>query len=141
MEVAKRALPLSAPSALGDDEAVALHREIVQHFAGIGVVNHGTDRSRNFDRISVAALAVAALAVAAALGLMFRIEAEMQQRVVVRTGHHHHIAAAAAVAAARTAARDELLAAERKTAVAAVAGFHADFYFVDKQLDLQVSAP
>ena len=36
------------------------------------------------------------------------------------------VAAAAAVAAAGSAARNELLAPERKTAVAAVAGFHRD---------------
>src|SRR5580692_6713838 len=42
----------------------------------------------------------------------------------------------AAVTAAGAAARDILLAAERKTAIPAVAGFDQDFYFVDEQLGL-----
>src|ERR1700694_2115238 len=46
---------------------------------------------------------------------------------------HNDIAAVAAVAAARAAARYELLTPERKTAVAAVTGFHTNLNFVDEQ--------
>ena len=56
----------------------------------------------------------------------------MQQRVVVLAGDQDDVAAAAAVAAARSAARDKLLAPERQTAVAAVAGFDRNDDFVDK---------
>src|SRR5271170_4901060 len=49
-------------------------------------------------------------------------------------GDQSHVAAAPAVPAARSAPGDELLPPERKTAVAAVAGFHEDFYFIDEQL-------
>ena len=86
----------------------------------------------DLDRIALAARAVAAFAVPAALGLVFGIEAEMEQRVVVLARDHDDVAAAAAVAAARAAARDELLPPEREAAVAAVAGFHGNSDFVDK---------
>ena len=46
MEVAKRALPRPPRPPLRDDEAIAGVGEIVQQFAGFGVVDHGADRSR-----------------------------------------------------------------------------------------------
>ena len=49
-------------------------------------------------------------------------------------GDQNHVAAATAVAAAGTAARDKFLAPERKAAIAAVAGFHLDSYFIDKHI-------
>jgi hypothetical protein len=79
---------------------------------------------------------IAALAVASALRFVFGIEAEVKKRVVVLAGGHDDVAAAPAVAAARTAARDEFLAPERKTPVAAVAGFDQNPDFVYKQLGL-----
>ena len=48
-------------------------------------------------------------------------------------GDHGHVAAMPAVAAAGTTARDEFLAAEGHAAVAAIARFYVDFYFVDEQ--------
>ena len=116
-----------AAAALRDDKAVAGVGEIVQQLAGLGVVDDGADRSGDLDRFAFAALAVAAFAVTAALGFMLGIETEMQQRVVVLAGDHGDVAAAAAVAAAGAAARDVFLAAKRQAAVAAVAGFHAEF--------------
>ena len=82
--------------------------------------------------LSVATGPVAAFSVTAALGLVLRVEAEVEQRVVMLAGHEYHVAAAPAVAAAGTAPGNELLAPERKTAVAAVAGFDLDFNFVDE---------
>ncbi len=76
--------------------------------------------------------AVAAFAVASALGLMFGIETELEERVVVFAGHQSDIAAAAAIAAARAAARDILLPPERQTAIAAIASLHQNSNFVDK---------
>ena len=67
---------------------------------------------------------------ASALGFMFRVEAQVQQGIVVRAGDHDHVASAASVAARRASVRDKLLATERKTAVAAVAGLHEDSYFI-----------
>jgi len=76
--------------------------------------------------------ALAALAVAAPLAFVFGIEAEMEKSIVVLAGDQHDIAAPAPVAAAGTAARDVFLAPERKAAVAAVAGFDGNDYFIDE---------
>ncbi len=65
-----------------------------------------------------------------ALRRVFRIEAEMQQRVVMRAGDHGDVAAAPAIAAARSPARHILLAPERQTAVAAIPGLYADSYLI-----------
>jgi hypothetical protein len=80
---------------------------------------------------AVVAGAVAAFAVPAALRRVFGIEAEMQQRVAVDGRDHDDVAAAAAIAAAGSAARHVLLAPESQTAVAAVARFDCDSYFID----------
>jgi hypothetical protein len=68
--------------------------------------------------------------VASTLGFVLRVEAEMQEGVVVRAGDHDDVAAAASVAAGGSAVGDELLPPERKAAVAAVAGLHQDSYFI-----------
>src|ERR1700722_1799071 len=75
---------------------------------------------------------VAALAVAAPLALVLGIEAEMEQRILVRGRYEVDIAAAAAVAAARTAVRDILLAAKGETAVSAVSRLYVNPDFIDK---------
>src|SRR5262249_32197174 len=59
---------------------------------------------------------------------------KVQKSVVMLAGDQSHVAAAAAVAAAWSAARNELLAPERKTPVATVAGLHQNSYFIDEQL-------
>jgi hypothetical protein len=56
----------------------------------------------------------------------------MDEGVVALRGLHEDVAATAAVAAGGTAARDELFAAEGHAAVAAVAGFDANFGFVEE---------
>jgi hypothetical protein len=106
----------------------------VQHFTGSPVVNDGSHRDRDIDRLAFAAPAIAALAVTAALGFMFGIEAEVKKRIVVLAGDQRHIAAAAAVAAAGSAAGNEFLTPERKAAVTAVAGFNVDYNFVYKHV-------
>ena len=98
----------------------------MQQFAGVGVVNDGSHRNRNIDGRPVAPRAVAAFAMPPALGRVFGIETEMQQRVVMLAGDQDDVAAAPAIAAAGTSAWDVLLAAKRQAAVAAVARFYAD---------------
>src|SRR6185436_54435 len=127
-------VPPSAASAFRDDESIARHSEVVQHFAGRMIVDHRSDRCHDIDRITVVTFTIAAFAMAAALGFVFRIKAEMQKCIVVLAGDHHHVAATAAIAATRPAARDELLASERKTPVTAISGFDGDDYFIDKHL-------
>src|SRR5579862_3641945 len=124
----------SALSAVGDDKPISRLSEIVEQFAGDSIIDDGSDRGRNVNRRALAAGAVAAFAMTAAFGLVFGVEAEMKQRVVMLAGHQRHVAAASAVATARSAAGNEFLAPERKTPVAAVAGFHVDSYFVYEQL-------
>jgi hypothetical protein len=58
--------------------------------------------------------------------------AEIDQGVEVLVGLQPDVAAVAAVAAVGTAQRNELLAAEGDAAIAAVAGGHGDFSFVDE---------
>ena len=69
----------------------------------------------------------------AALRRVFGVEAEMEQRVAVDGRDHGDVAAMAAIAAAGAAARYVFLAPERKTAVAAVACFDGDNYFIYEQ--------
>ncbi len=75
-----------APAAARDDEPLARLREIVQQLAGVVVVDHGAHRHGNIDGCALAARAIAAFAVPPALGRVFGIETEMQQRVVVLAG-------------------------------------------------------
>jgi len=70
--------------------------------------------------------------VLAALRLVLGVIAKMNERVVALARLHQHVAATAAVAARGPAAGHELLAAEGHAAVAAVAGFDANFGFVNK---------
>src|SRR5579862_9800421 len=126
----------AAAPAVSDDEAVAGLGEVVQHFTGFRILHYGANRSGDFDGSAIVTGLVAAFAVPAALGFVFGIEAEMQERVVVRAGDHNHVAATAAVAAAG----DELLAAKRETTVAAVAGFDANDDFVYKHVGLSRNA-
>ena len=86
--------------------------------------------------MSVAGMAgaVRAFAVASAIGLEFAIVAVAQKRVVVRIRFEINAAAVAAVAARRAAARNVFFAAERDAAVAAVAGLHENFGFVNEHV-------
>src|SRR5204863_24353 len=94
---------------------------------------HGSDRSLQLDRLSIVTGPIAALAMPAALGLVLGVEAEVQQRVLMRASDQVYIAAAPPVAAAGPAARDILLPAKGQASVAAVAGLYIDFYFVNEQ--------
>src|SRR5579884_309589 len=123
---------IAAPpsTAMRDNEGVARHREVVQQLARLVVIDHRADRYRNLNRTAVAARSIAALPMTAALGFMFGIESEMKESDVVVAGDERDVPAATTVAAAGAAARDVLLAPERKTPVAAVAGFDLNPDFV-----------
>jgi hypothetical protein len=126
-------IAFAAAPAFCNYETITGRGEIVQHFAGFPVVNHGSYRDRDIDGFAFAAPAIAAFAVTPALGFMFGIEAEVKKRVVVLAGDQSHVAAIPSIAAAGTAARNEFLAPERETAVTAVAGFDVNYNFVYKQ--------
>ena len=67
-----------------------------------------------------------------AIGFEFAIVAVAEKRVVVGIRFEINAAAVASIAARWAAARNIFLAAKRDAAVAAVAGFHQDFSFVNK---------
>ncbi len=69
----------------------------------------------------------------AAFGVVLRIKTEVQKSIVMGTRFEYNIPAAATVAAAGAAAWHKLLTPERKTAVAAVASFHGNNYFIYEQ--------
>ncbi len=77
---------------------------------------------------------IATFAVTPTLSLVLGVKPEMQQRVVVVAGYQHNVAATPAITAARSAVRHVLFAAKRKTAVAAIAGLHADNHFINKHV-------
>ena len=77
----------------------------------------------------------------AALRLVLGVVAEMNQRVVALARLHDDVAAASAVAARGAPARHKLLAPEGHAAVAAVAGLHADFGFIDKHRGSAIAGP
>src|SRR4029079_16550258 len=97
------------PPPPGNKKASPRRSEIVQFFAGFGVVDHGSDRCHNVDRLAFVPRPVTTLAVTSALGSMLRIEPEVQECVLLRTGDQVPVAATAAVAAARSSAWDKLL--------------------------------
>ena len=99
--------------------------------AGFVIDDTRPDRHLNRQALAFVTGAIAAFAVPSALRRVFRIEAKMQQRIAVNGRHHDDVAATAAIAAAWTAARHVLLAAERQAAVAAIARFDRDSYFIN----------
>ena len=122
----------SAASAARDHDAFIGTRKIVNFLARVLVVNDRAHRHFQDNPFAVAAGFLRALAVPSALGLVFRIEAEMHQRVVALARFHPDVAAPAAIAARRPAARNELLPPERHAAVAAIPSLHSNFGFIDK---------
>ena len=72
----------AAAAAFGDDEALVGLLEVVHQLAGFLVVERGADGNLQDDRVAVQAGAVGAHAVLAALRLVLRVVAEVDQRVV-----------------------------------------------------------
>jgi hypothetical protein len=122
----------AATAALGDDQPLVRLAEIVDQLAGLLVVKGCADGDLESDGVAVEAGAVGAHAVLAALRLVLGVIAEVDEGVMALRGLHDHVAATAAVAARRSAAGNELLAAEGHAAVAAVAGFDANFCFINE---------
>src|SRR5262249_61249500 len=115
-------------------------RKIVQLLTALLVIHNSAHRYFQDNALTIAAGAVGALAVASALGVIFRIEAEVDQRVVALAGLHDHVATASAIATGWAAARDKLLPAEGHAAVSAPARFHPDYCLVNKH-ESQQQAP
>src|SRR6185503_12668633 len=79
--------------ATGHNQPLVGMREIVQMLAGFIVINNGPDRNFQDDVFAIASGAVGALAVASALAFVFRVEAEMDERIVALAGFHNDVAA------------------------------------------------
>src|SRR5439155_16342839 len=80
---------------------------------------------------------VGTFAMASTLGLVFRIETEVDQRVMALARLHDHVAAFPAVSPRRSAPWHKLFPAKRHAAVPAVPGFHANFGLVDEHENLR----
>jgi hypothetical protein len=68
----------------------------------------------------------------AALALVFRVVAEVDEGVVALAGFKDDAATVAAVSAGGTAAGNELLTAKSHASITAVTGFDPNFGFIDK---------
>src|SRR3984957_14484823 len=110
---------ISAPAAAaaGHQKALAGNGEVVQFFAGLGVVDHRAHRRQDIDRFAFVTCAIAPLAMAASLRCVLGIEAKFKQGFLVRAGAQIDSSAATAVATAGTTARHKSLAAKGLAAV------------------------
>jgi hypothetical protein len=81
---------------------------------------------------AVATRAIRAFAMSSTLGVIFGIEAKMNESVVSLAGFHDDIATASAIATRRSATRNILLPAESNATVTTVAGFHSNFGLIDE---------
>src|SRR5690606_38513876 len=124
------AQPALAPAR--HQQALAVDGQVADHLVGVEVAHHGAGGHGDDHVLAPLAVHLPAHAVLAALGPEHLLVAEIDQGVEVLVGHQPDAAAVATVAAIRPAERDELLAPEPHAAVAATAGDHGDFSFVDE---------
>lgn len=103
MHVAQAAL-----AALGDQQAVAVPGQVADHFVGLHIDHHGTDRHHDDAVFAALAVGLAAHAVLAALRLEGALMAEIDQRVDVLVGHDPDATARTAIAAIGPTQRNEL---------------------------------
>src|SRR5437016_2358506 len=105
-------------------------------FAGGLVVNKRAHGDFQDDGFAFTAGAVGAFPVASALRCVFRIEAEMDQRVMAFAGFHNDVATAPAIAARRATPRHKLFPTEGHAAIAAATGFDSNCGFIDEHSKL-----
>src|SRR5437868_11877389 len=128
----KAGISSATAAAPSNQETLPGRGEVVQLFAGLGIVDYRAHRCQDIDRFALVPRAITSLAVAASFGFVLGIEAEMQQSILVRAGDQVNVSTAAAIATAGTAARNKLLAAKSQTAITTVACFYVDPDFVDE---------
>jgi hypothetical protein len=122
----------TAASPFRNYEVLIGRGEVEQLIAGIRIVNDGSDRHGNLDRVTVVPRPVTALTVPASLSRVFGVKAKVQKSVVMLAGNKDYIASAAAVSTRRAAAWHIFLAAERQTTVPAIACFDSDTNIINK---------
>jgi hypothetical protein len=128
----KTRIAASTAAAVGDHQALIGTGKVVDLLSRFLVVDDRSYGNLEDDVAAFAAGLVGALAVTPALGLVFRIEAEMNQGIMALAGLHDDVAALAAIASRRATARNKFLAAKGETAVAAIASLHPNFRFVNE---------
>src|SRR5476649_2638596 len=96
------------------------------------VIEDGAHGDFQNNAFAVAPGTVGAFAVASAFPFVFRIETEVDQRIMPFAGLHDYVATVAAIATGGAAAGDELLPAEGQASVATVAGLDANDCFINK---------
>ncbi len=122
----------AAIAAFRDQHALAgLGQVAEQHFL---ILRQHLRAGRHLQRnvLALMAGAVRPLAVLAVARLVVLLITEIDQRVEVRDALDPHVAAAPAVAAIGSAELDELLAAERQAAIAAVSGADIDLGLIEE---------
>ena len=129
----KARISASSATATGNHHAFIGSREVMNFLARICVDHDGANGDFQRDALAVLACLVRAFSVTSSLRLVFRIEPEMDERIVALTRLHDDVAASAAIAAGRPAARNKLLPSERHAAIAAVSRLNPDCGFIDEQ--------
>src|SRR5437667_4571242 len=128
----KMLIAASTAPPMGDQYALAGRSKIGDGGAALIVKGKRADGHLQDHVLARMAGAVGAFAVASAIGLEFTIVTVSQQRVVVWVGFKINVAAMAAVTAGGTASRNIFFAPESDAAVAAVAGLHENFGFINE---------
>ncbi len=128
----------AATSAFSNDHSLVGAAEVVNQFAGLFVIHGGAYGHLEDDALAVPAGAVGSFPMTPPFRLVFRVEPEVDQRVVTLAGLHDDVAALAAISTGRTAPGDKFFAAEGHAAVPAVASFHSNSRFIDKHCYLPV---
>ncbi|MND42848.1 hypothetical protein D3C80_336320 [compost metagenome] len=122
----------AVPAALGHQQALTGLGQVADDFLGGGIDDGGAHRHRQDQVIALASGAVLAAAVLATLGVETAGVAVVHQGIEVGIGLHEHGAAIAPVTTVGAALLNEFFATETHQAVAAVARFYKDRYFIDE---------
>ena len=125
----------AAAAALADDGLLANLREVREDLARLLVLDDRAGRHLDVARRRILAVLVLDVAVLTVLRLELAVIAEVEQGIHVLVHDEDDVAAAATVTARRASLRDELLAAERRLAVTAIACLDDDACPVDKLHD------
>src|SRR5262249_35085203 len=96
---------VTAVSTLGDEHSLVRGGEIVKKRFRLIVADHGADGNPDLDVLAVFPAFVATLAVLSARCAKHMVEAEFEERVLLRLGNDVDVATVTAVTTARSAAR------------------------------------
>jgi hypothetical protein len=121
----------TAPTAR-DHQALVRTGEVVNALPCVRVKKNRSHRNLEDDVVALLPGSIGTFAVPSTFGPVFRIEAEVDERVVAFARFHYHVSTVPTVAAGGAAARDKFLPAECHAAIPAVPGLHPNFSFIDE---------